>query len=210
MKLNLVGSAAVNQPARSAVQRGYVAALWLRLGGRVEGTRRALEIGCGRGAGLGIIVERFGVRHLEGIDLDPTMIERAARRAARLGSAAAVAVGDAARIDAPDQSFDAVFDFGAIHLMTDWRAALREVRRVLKPGGSFYFEEIAGGSRSILPVLTDRSAEATATGFDEPSFLRELDANDISVRRRYRRARALAYTGLVGDLIGVGMTPAPR
>ena len=41
----------------------------------------------------------------------------------------------------PDFTFDAVFDFGVLHHLPNWRAALREVARVLKPNGQFFFEE---------------------------------------------------------------------
>ena len=37
---------------------------------------------------------------------------------------------------------DAVFTFGALHHVVDWRLALKEAYRVLKPGGRFYVEEI--------------------------------------------------------------------
>jgi ubiquinone/menaquinone biosynthesis C-methylase UbiE len=61
------------------------------------------------------------------------MVERTRRRlAGRAGTR--VSLGHAARIEASDGSFDAVFDFGAIHQMPDWPAAVAEVRRVLKPG----------------------------------------------------------------------------
>ncbi len=209
MRLNQLGRAAMNQPMRALAQRSYVAPLWRRLGGPVEGTRRALEVGCGRGAGLTVIMQRFGVRTIVGIDLDPAMIDRARRRAVRMGRAAEVTEGDVTAIDAPDGSFDAVFDFGAIHLVPGWRTAIAEVRRVLKPGGSFYFEEIVGrGYRSLLPLFTDGSVDPRASGFDERAFLDELAAQRFTVGPRCRRPTVLAYTGVVGDLIGVGVLAA--
>jgi ubiquinone/menaquinone biosynthesis C-methylase UbiE len=70
------------------------------------------------------------------------MVERARRRlAGREGTR--VSVGDATRLEAPDEVFDAVFDFGAIHQIPDWPAALAEVHRVLKPDALFFFEEVA-------------------------------------------------------------------
>ena len=210
MRLNQLGCAAMNEPMRAVAQRFYVAPLWLRLGGPVEGTGRALEVGCGRGAGLSLIMQRFRVRTILGIDFDPAMVERARRRAARVGSSAEVALGEVTAIDAPDGSFDAVFDFCAIHLVPDWRGAIAEIRRVLKPGGSFYFEEMAGrGYRSLLPLLTDGSADPRATGFDERDFLEELGRQGITVGERYRTARTAAYTGVIGDVIGVGIGRAP-
>jgi SAM-dependent methyltransferase len=37
---------------------------------------------------------------------------------------------------------DAVFNYGIIHHLEDWRLGISEVARVLKNGGGFYFEEI--------------------------------------------------------------------
>ena len=72
MRLNWLGRATMNNPARSLGQ--YYTASWLeRLGGRVEGGR-VLEVGCGRGAGVKIILERFGAAVVEAFDLDPKMI----------------------------------------------------------------------------------------------------------------------------------------
>jgi len=141
MKLNRLGRLGLNSPTRAFVQRHAVAPLLERLGGRVAGGR-VLELGCGRGVGGEIILDRFGAAHLELIDIDPDMVQRARRRLAGR-PATLVRVGDATRIEAPDGSFDAVFDFGAIHQIPDWSAAVVEIRRVLKPGARFFFEEVA-------------------------------------------------------------------
>jgi trans-aconitate methyltransferase len=45
--------------------------------------REVLEIGCGRGVGTEIILERFGARRVFAFDFDPTMVKRARRRLAR-------------------------------------------------------------------------------------------------------------------------------
>jgi ubiquinone/menaquinone biosynthesis C-methylase UbiE len=47
-------------------------------------------------------------------------------------------------IAVPDSRYDAVFDFGIIHHVPDWRAAVAEVARVLRPQGRFYAEEVFG------------------------------------------------------------------
>jgi len=45
-------------------------------------------------------------------------------------------------LQAPDNHYDSVFDFGIIHHVPDWRLAIKEVHRVLKPEGKFYAEEV--------------------------------------------------------------------
>lgn len=142
MLLNRVEKALMNNPVRAGLQRRYEAPLLERLGGKVEGLR-VLEIGCGRGVGTEIILNRFRAAEVHAFDLDADMVERARRRL-RVFPPERIRlwVGDAARIEAADGSYDAVFDFGIVHHVPEWRTALAEVRRVLKPGGRFYFEEV--------------------------------------------------------------------
>src|SRR5215472_3347443 len=101
-----------------------------------ESRAGVLEVGCGRGVGAQIILERFGAASVDAIDLDPKMID-SARRYLRANGLERVrlSVGNLTCIQAPDATYDAVFDFGAIHLEPDWPKAIAEVRRVLKPGG---------------------------------------------------------------------------
>jgi ubiquinone/menaquinone biosynthesis C-methylase UbiE len=50
-----------------------------------------------------------------------------------------MSLGNVTTIQAADESFDAVFDFGVIHHVPAWEDAIREVRRVLEPGRYFRF-----------------------------------------------------------------------
>lgn len=132
----------MNNPLRAGLQRRYEAVLLERLGGRLEG-RRVLEIGCGRGVGTEIIFERFGAAEVHAFDVDPDMIDQARSRLFRyLPDRVTLYVGDAAAINESDASFDAVFDFGIIHHVPNWKDAVAEVARVLRPGGKFFFEEV--------------------------------------------------------------------
>ena len=142
MKLNRVEKALMNNPLRAAIQRFHEAAMMERLGGHVAG-QRVLEIGCGRGIGTGVIFERFGAREVHAFDLDPDMVQGARCRLAGYSpDRLRLFVGDAEHIDARDASYDAVFDFGIIHHVPQWQIAVREVARVLEPGGLFFFEEV--------------------------------------------------------------------
>lgn len=142
MRLNAIEKLLVNNPARRMVQRFYEAPLLLGMARRLDG-QRVLEIGCGQGYGMEIIFEKFGAGEVTGIDLDPAMVARAQKRVARYGERAHVSPGDVAAIQAADESFDAVFDFGMIHHVVDWENAVGEVSRVLKRGGLFVFEEVS-------------------------------------------------------------------
>ena len=206
-RLTRLGKLGLNSPTRAFVQRRAVAPLLERLGGRVEGGS-VLELGCGRGVGAEIILDRFRAAELVAIDIDPDMVERARRRLAQRPGAR-VLRGDATEIDAPNRSFDAVFDFGAIHQMPDWPAALAEVSRVLKPGGRFFFEEVAGPLlRWTLRLTVEGWPPPSARPFSRDSFFAELETCGLFVGPRLVDRRLLylvtAFSaGLVGDLVGV-------
>ncbi len=142
MKLNRIEKALMNNPVRALVQRHYEAALMQQIGGRVSG-ERVMEIGCGRGVGTEIIFRRFGAREVHAFDVDPDMIALARNRLSGFPyDRLHLFVGDAAAIEAEDETFDAVFDFGIIHHVPEWKKAISEVVRVLRPGGRFFFEEV--------------------------------------------------------------------
>ncbi len=141
MILNAVEKALMNNPLRAAVQRRFEAKRLLAMGGATTGAH-ALEVGCGRGIGTELVLDVFGAARVDAFDLDPHMVALARKRLARRGDRAHVAVGDVEHIDAADGTYDALFDFGIIHHVPDWRAAVREMARVLRPGGRLYAEEI--------------------------------------------------------------------
>jgi ubiquinone/menaquinone biosynthesis C-methylase UbiE len=140
MHLNWVERALMNNPLRAAVQRHVEARRLLRLGGAAKGAT-ALELGCGRGIGVEIILDLFGAEHVDAFDLDPRMTALARRRLRGQAERVHLWIGDAASIPVEDSRYQAVFDFGIIHHMPRWRHALTEVHRVLRPGGRFYAEE---------------------------------------------------------------------
>lgn len=180
MKLNYIEKALMNNPVRAFVQKHHEAAIMERLGGRCDG-KKVLEIGCGRGVGTEIIFERFGAGEVHAFDLDPKMVGIARRRLAKFGQQKLrLSVGDAERIDAADNSYDVVFDFGIIHHIPKWEDAVKEVARVLKPGGKFYFEEVTKKAlgRWFYRTFLKHPTENRFTGDD---FVSELEKNGIVV-----------------------------
>jgi ubiquinone/menaquinone biosynthesis C-methylase UbiE len=93
-----------------------------------------LEIGIGTGRNLPHY--RADVS-LIGIELSPAMLEIARARARELGREVDLRVGDAQALGFPDDSFDAVVCTLSLCTIPDDRAAVAEVRRVLRPGGRF-------------------------------------------------------------------------
>lgn len=89
-----------------------------------------LDLGCGPGDGATRIAQRGGVAI--GLDYSQGMLDTA-RRVPEL--AGRLLRGDAGRLPFADQSFDKIVCTNSFHHYPEHLAALREMRRVLKPGG---------------------------------------------------------------------------
>jgi SAM-dependent methyltransferase len=196
VRLNALGRASMNNPARAFLQRRYVSGIFERLGGRVP-DGNVLEVGCGRGALLETLRRRFGAGRVVGLDLDPRMLTTARPRPGN------VLAADVTAIPLPAESLDAVFDFGAVHFVADWERALDEVRRVLRPGGRYYFEWVTGRLlRSLYPLAAERFSRMDAP--DAHALLVALERRGLRTAGAVARPRAVAAaTYLVGDVIGV-------
>lgn len=128
-----------------------------------------LEIGTGTGRNLPHY--RDDVR-LTGIELSPAMLEIARARARELGRDVDLRVGDAQTLDFVDESFDTVVCTLSLCTIPDDRAAVAEVRRVLRPGGRFLLLEHVRSP--VLPIrLGQRLLEPLADRLGADHLLRE-------------------------------------
>jgi ubiquinone/menaquinone biosynthesis C-methylase UbiE len=100
-----------------------------------------LEVGCGQGVAVDLIMRRFVDAHIVAIDLDARMVKRARRRLNGHHACVEVRVGDLCALPFDDGSFDVIVDFAAVHHVPDWQVALGEIARLLAPGGQFLFED---------------------------------------------------------------------
>ena len=141
MKLNWAERLAVNNPLRVVEQRLEIR--WMKRRVELPAGSRMLEIGCGRGAGAALIQEVFQPAALHAFDLDLRMI-RNARRYLPRGVLAKLPmyVADVCALPYRDGTMDAVFGFGVLHHIPDWRRALSEITRTLKTGGVYFLEEL--------------------------------------------------------------------
>ncbi|WP_078592109.1 class I SAM-dependent methyltransferase [Streptomyces megasporus] len=193
MLMNRIEKAVVDSPARRALQRFYEVPALLRLaGGPLPSGSRAVEIGCGSGYGTRMILDRFGAARVDAVDLDPGMVARARRRLADRPGRVRLEVGDATDLrtvfGAEDGMYDAAFDFAIIHHIPDWRAAVAETARILKPGGVFVFEEVTAHAlaRPSYRILFDHPEHDRFTAGD---FLAELPRHGLKVTGAFTRIR---------------------
>ena len=155
MKVNWVEAVWVNSPFRTLTQLQEIA-YFRRAGGPAPGGRM-LEIGCGRGAGVALVRRAFAPSRIDAIDIDPAMMRLAERRKRR-GRMAEVElrVADAQALPYPDACMDAVFNFGIIHHLEDWRSGIREIARVSNPAAP-------SASRRSTPRCTRIASGATCS-----------------------------------------------
>lgn len=133
-----------------------------------------LEIGCGTGLITGWLAGRVRPCRLVSADFSPAMLDQARRR----GHAAEYWELDICADGPARRRFDAVFCFNAFPHFRDPPAALRQIRRLLKPGGGLAILHLAGSAQINAfhaslsgPVCQDRLPAAT----EWPALLRAAE-----------------------------------
>ena len=113
-----------------------------------------MDAGCGAGYSTELIVNEYNPSQVIAFDYMPAQIRLARKRRLKVD----FCVGDLRRIESESGTCDAVFIFGVLHHIPQWRKALSEVARVLKQGGvllvdeplyQFTWEELEYGIRNV-------------------------------------------------------------
>ena len=178
--------------------------------------RRVLELGCGNGAD-GVMFAQSGADYT-GVDLTEAAVAATRKHFEAMNLPGQFRVADAERLDFADESFDVVYSYGVLHHTPAPARAVREVYRVLRPGGrafvmlyhrhSFnYYVRILGWMRARLlwRILrraghwsTDRTAahaqgRAGLRGNEHPEVWRLHYENFLRAGWRYLRARNFVH-----------------
>jgi ubiquinone/menaquinone biosynthesis C-methylase UbiE len=114
-----------------------------------------LDLGCGTGTLVVELAERHPGVEVVGIDPDPKALARARRKAERAGTRVRFDRGFADALPYDDASFDRVLSSFMLHHLDprDRENALREVARVLKPGGRLHLLDFVAPGRGVHGLL---------------------------------------------------------
>ena len=109
--------------------------------------QRVLDIGCGTGTLVVLLKRMYPTAQIVGLDPDPKALRRAKKKVRRAGVAVQLDEGFADELPYDEGTFDRVLSSFMLHHLEDQdrEKMLREVLRVLKPGGSFHLVDFAGG-----------------------------------------------------------------
>ena len=152
---------------------------------RIRAEDRVLDIGAGLAGPARMLASELGCR-VDCIDMSPDFCAGAAllNRLTGLEDRIAVQRGSALDLPFPDESFDAAWMQNVGMNIADKRRLYSEIRRVLKPGGRFAFQEMAAGdtetSHFPLPWATDPAHSFLApvsemrSMLDETGFVEEV------------------------------------
>ncbi|HEY3988722.1 MAG TPA: class I SAM-dependent methyltransferase [Acidobacteriaceae bacterium] len=144
------------------------------LGREIAATPRAVVLDLGCGAGHASFAAALSAASVTAYDLTAEMLAVVEREAATRGLANITTVqGMAEAIPFPDAHFDWVVSRYSAHHWHDVPAALREVRRVLKPDGQVILIDIAGGETPLL----DTHLQA-AEILRDPSHIRDYSTRE--------------------------------
>jgi len=183
-----------DEPDRSCIQLYDVVAGAVPLAGR-----EVLEIGCGRGGGASYVARYLHPQRMVAIDLSARAVALCRARFAVPGLS--FEEGDAEQLPFGDGSFDAVLNVESSHCYGRLPVFLREVRRVLRPGGDFLYADFRprGDVGAWLAALADAGFEIRAERDLSPGVLAALEIDDERKRALIARLGDRPLAGILRE-----------
>jgi ubiquinone/menaquinone biosynthesis C-methylase UbiE len=123
---------------------------------------RVLDVGVGPGTSALEMARADPSRRHVGVDVSPRMLARASAQARAAATPLLLVRADAMRLPVRDGAFDGATGHSVLYLLPDPAAALREVRRALRPGGGVAFLEPRAGGGDVRTALAAGAAHALA------------------------------------------------
>jgi ubiquinone/menaquinone biosynthesis C-methylase UbiE len=181
MKANWLERQIVNSPVRLLIQE-QILLRWIKSKVKLPPGGKFLEIGCGRGAGACMLLRDFRPAAVHAMDLDEDMIKEAGGYvSAAQKQQIHLYVGDTMQLPYRDRAMDAVFGFGVLHHLPDWRGGIREIARVLKPGGIYFLEEFYPPFY-LNPVVRRLVTHPEEDRFESPDLKEALNDSGLPVQ----------------------------
>jgi SAM-dependent methyltransferase len=146
---------------------------------------RALEVGVGTGL-LALRLHEAGIP-VSGLDLSAPMLAKLVQKAGG-ASPFPLVRGDATTMPFADRAFGAVYLRWVLHLIPDWRAALAEMARVVRPGGVLVvslgaFDEVGKTVRARFSEITGVSTDPVGLMWgDHDALDAELEGLGLRLR----------------------------
>lgn len=140
-----------------------------------------LDIGMGTGNLTSRLMKQFPQAHVYGCDLAATMMVRARQKLLAFPSPLLLAAADAENLPYGRNLFDLVASSFTYQWLEDWRGALGEARRVLKPLGLFVFS--AFGADTFRELRQSYSKACMETGYTRGVAL-ELSVREENIRQQ--------------------------
>lgn len=160
---------------------------------------RLLDLGCGTGALLACFARARPDLELAGVDIDPRMLAQARARLSRASATASLLEASAAAIPLPDQSVDAVVSVLVFHHLPPEvkRGATREIRRLLRPGGTVLIADFGrpqGRLQAALFAVASRVESRETTAGHADGIVETLLREQGFAVREERRLRTIFGT----------------
>ena len=155
------------------------------LSSELRGRARVLEVGVGTGL-LALRLDEAGIP-VSGLDLSAPMLAKLVEKAGGAPPFPLV-LGDATTMPFADRAFGAAYLRWVLHLIPDWRAALAEMARVVRPGGVLLvslgaFDEVGTAIRARFSEITGLSTDPVGLMWGEHDAL-DAELEGLGARLR--------------------------